>query len=301
MSDLSFTELQSLTLEAKVAETKRIITEWYTAARSMVYVSFSGGVDSTVLLHLVRELYPDTPAMFIDTGLEYPEIREFVKSHNNVDWVKPKESFKYVIQRYGYPVVSKEQAALIYTYRNTSSEKTRHRCLHGNKRGYFGINKKWIFLIDAPFKISAHCCSILKVYPAKYYQRDTTRVPFLGVKATDSILRRSWYKKYGCNGYDMVSPKSNPISFWTDQDVLRYMKDHNLQYCSVYGDLVEEGGLLKTTGADRTGCMFCMFGLHMDSRPNRFERMKLTHPKLYNYCIYELGLKDVLDFMKQPY
>ena len=75
-----------------------------------VYVSFSGGKDSTVLLDIARRLYPDIPAVFSDTGLEYPEIKEFVKTFPNVTIVRPKHSFKEILTKYGYPIISKQVA-----------------------------------------------------------------------------------------------------------------------------------------------------------------------------------------------
>ena len=92
------------------------------------------------------------------------------------------------------------------------------------------------------------------------------------------------------------------MSFWTEQDVLQYLRMTKIPYASsIYGDIIEEGGKLKTTGAARTGCMFCMFGLHLEKRPNRFERMALTHPKQYNYCINRMGCGMVLDYLGIPY
>lgn len=77
-------------------------------------VSFSGGKDSTVLLHIARQLYPNIPAVFSNTGLEYPEIQRFVKSFDNVDIVTPSMRFDDVITTYGYPLISKEVAEAIY-------------------------------------------------------------------------------------------------------------------------------------------------------------------------------------------
>ena len=106
--------LQALPLEIKVMKTQQRIREWVQYyGENGVAVSFSGGKDSTVLLHLVRKLYPNVRAVFSDTGLEYPEIREFVKSIPNVDWVKPKQTFREITIEHGYPLFSKEGAETI--------------------------------------------------------------------------------------------------------------------------------------------------------------------------------------------
>lgn len=113
LSDLQIK--QALPLDAKVMLTKRRIRDWVNEyGKDGVYVSFSGGKDSTVLLTMARELYPELKAVFVDTGLEYPEIREFVKTWDNVEWLKPRMSFKQVIDKYGYPIISKEVAECVY-------------------------------------------------------------------------------------------------------------------------------------------------------------------------------------------
>lgn len=100
---------QALPLNVKVNMSKARIRDWVEAfGEDGVYVSFSGGKDSTVLLNLVRQEYPGVTAVFVDTGLEYPEIREFVKTFENVEWLRPKKTFKQVINDYGYPFISKE-------------------------------------------------------------------------------------------------------------------------------------------------------------------------------------------------
>lgn len=102
-------------LDIKIDMTKRRIREWVDEyGIDGVYVSFSGGKDSTVLLDIARQLYPEIKAVFVDTGLEYPEIREFVKTFDNVDWLKPKKTFKQVINEYGYPIISKEVCECVY-------------------------------------------------------------------------------------------------------------------------------------------------------------------------------------------
>lgn len=96
--------LQALPLNIKIRKTEQRIREWYEHWEGQVYVSFSGGKDSTVLLDIARHVYPNMPAVFSDTGLEYPEIKEFVKSFPNVTIVKPKHSFKQILTKYGYPI-----------------------------------------------------------------------------------------------------------------------------------------------------------------------------------------------------
>lgn len=74
-------ELQALPLSLKVRLTQQRIREWVNHyGVDGIYVSFSGGKDSTVLLHLVRDMFPDVVGVFCDTGLEFPEIRQFVRT-----------------------------------------------------------------------------------------------------------------------------------------------------------------------------------------------------------------------------
>lgn len=116
-------QMQSLSLNAKIRMTKRRIEDWvYKYGLDGVYISFSGGKDSTVLLDIARELHPEIKAVFVDTGLEYPEIREFVKKFQNVDWIKPKINFKQVIEKYGYPFISKEVSETVYYARKYVKE-----------------------------------------------------------------------------------------------------------------------------------------------------------------------------------
>lgn len=111
-------QLQALPLEVKIAKTKQRLREWVDYwGLDGVYVSFSGGKDSTVLLTIAREMYPDIKAVFIDTGLEYPEIRDFVRTWDNVDWLKPKMTFREVIAKYGYPFISKEVSECVFDAR----------------------------------------------------------------------------------------------------------------------------------------------------------------------------------------
>lgn len=122
-------ELQALPLDEKIEITKDRIEDWYMQFSGNVYVSFSGGKDSTVLLHLVREMFPDVPAVFCDTGLEYPEVRQHVREMKNVVILRPKMTFPEVIRTYGYPMVSKEVAEAIYYARRTTKKISNRRIM----------------------------------------------------------------------------------------------------------------------------------------------------------------------------
>ena len=298
-------QMQSLPLDIKIEMTKRRIKEWYEEFDGNVYVSFSGGKDSTVLLDLARRIYPDIPAVFIDTGLEYPEIREFVKSIDSVTWLRPKMNFRKVIETYGYPLVSKEISGKIYYARKGRKEALmafEGKTVDGTESKYRQRYKKWRSLCNSNVPISHKCCEVMKKDPAKAYEKETGRKPILATMAVESALRvRSWLQN-GCNAFTAKRPSSQPMSFWTEQDVLEYIKTFGVAYASVYGEIVDENGKLKTTGASRTGCMFCMFGAHLEKEPNRFQCMKITHPKIYDYCMKPmadggLGLAEVLDFI----
>lgn len=298
----SFIELQKLRLERKIGITQARIAEWYNHWQGQVYIAFSGGKDSTVLLDLVRKLYPDVKAVFSNTGLEFPEIVEFVKTFDNVDIIRPKMPFNKVIKKYGYPVISKEQSAYIYEYRNSKSQKLKDLRLNGNSKGNFKISNKWKYLINAPFKISDKCCDVLKKEPAETYEKETGKKPFVATLAEESKLRMSNYLKYGCNAFENKRPISKPLSIWTEQDILEYIDIFKLPIAKVYGELLkDDNGKYYLTGENRTGCMFCMYGCHLEKKPNKFQRLAKTHPKIYDYCINKLNIGEVLEFININY
>jgi 3'-phosphoadenosine 5'-phosphosulfate sulfotransferase (PAPS reductase)/FAD synthetase len=300
-----------LPLEIKIQKTKQRIREWvYHWGKDKVYISFSGGKDSTVLLHLIRSEFPDIVAVFSDTGLEYPEIKDFVKNIPNVVTVKPKRTFVDVVKTEGYPVISKKVARQIRDIQNPTEKNEATRTLYltgvkmdGSISKYFKLPRKYLDLANSNIKVSEKCCDYMKKQPLKDYERLNKKKPFVGVMAEESQQRESSYLKTGCNSFEGTE-KSQPIGFWTEQDILQYIKINNLSISSIYGEIVEENGKLKTTGESRTGCMFCMFGVHLEKGENRFQRMKKTHPKIYDYCIRDdngLGLGKILDFIGVAY
>ena len=303
--------MQSLPLRAKVLMTQQRIRDWYEYWNGNVSLSFSGGKDSSVLKYIIDHMYSDVPSVFCNTGLEYPEIRKFAQAQPNVTTVYPKKRFVDVLKDCGYPIVSKEISAHVYYGKTEHPGQVHYDCIHG-LRMYNGEKSRynadrWEFLLDAPFNVSHLCCDYTKKEPLKTYEKQTGRKPIIATMACESQRREAAWVKTGCNAFESKRPVSKPLSFWTEQDILHYIKENNVPYCKeVYGDIVVKPkpddipgqinvvdylnqyspeDILTTTGAYRTGCVFCGFGCHLDKNPNRFERLKETHPKQYAYVI----------------
>lgn len=369
---------QALPLSVKIRMTKERIRNWINEfGEDGVYVSFSGGKDSTVLLDLVRKDYPEVKAVFVDVPTQYPELKKFAKTFDNLVILKPKISFAQVCEKYGFPMISKEVSECVYYARKylksivdkLESERTLDRQIIGSaqmadmlcverrldKENYkkvmmenipsvlekayriakssgekidcrtkilFGElehkekgiatneyskmydKSRYKFFLDAPFDLCGNeCCKTMKKEPLRLYARESKRVPITAQMASESKLRTQSWLQNGCNAFDSKNPMSNPMSFWTEQDVLLYIKENNLPICSVYGEVVtdyeamgqcenqmsfadygifdNERPLLKTTGCQRTGCVLCGFGCHLE-KESRFELLKQTHPKFHN-------------------
>lgn len=104
-------QMQSLPLSAKIQMTKRRISEWVEYfGEDGVYLSFSAGKDSTVLGHIIRVVcgYKNIPFVFVDVPTQYPELKQFAQTFDNLVILKPKISFAEVCEKYGFPMISKE-------------------------------------------------------------------------------------------------------------------------------------------------------------------------------------------------
>ncbi len=300
-------QMQSLPLDIKIRMSAQRVNGWVDEfGEEGCYVSFSGGKDSTVLKDIVENVcgYKNIPSVFVDVPTQYPELKQFATSFENVEVLKPKISFMDVCEKYGFPLISKEVSCAVYEAKISIKNGKTDTYIIKQLRGDIGTvfsKKKWYFMMDAPFDISDRCCRVMKKAPIHSYENQTKRTPILATMADESAQRQSSWLKFGCNGFDMKRPSSKPMSFWTEQDVLQYIKTRELPICSVYGDVVEDfeaEGLLenqmtfdefsrdkiyKTTGCRRTGCMLCGFGCHLEKPgEGRFELLKQTHPKMYN-------------------
>lgn len=286
------------------------VYEWWNYWHGQIYISFSGGVDSTVLAYVVCEayrkysLYGKIPLVFSDTGMEFPEIREFVGEYTDwLSWMFPEldielvriypgKSFKWVCENKGFPIISKETAMKIRKLRKGKlCERYRNYLLNGDERGKFGmLSKKWQYLADSTQikeDISEECCDVLKKEPFRRYVKETGRAPFIGITQDESFKRENQYNHTGCNVYDGSTIKSQPLGFWPKQEIMRFIADRKIPICKVYGELIQDHGNYEFTGEQRTGCVLCGFGCHLESSPNRIQRLGaseiVSHRKLYNW------------------
>jgi hypothetical protein len=222
----------------------------------------------------------------------------------NVTIVHPSKSFKKVLDDHGYPVISKRVARYIEDCQNPTDKNRATRILRltgstvaGKPIPSMKLSNKWRFLIDAPFKVSAKCCGVMKKKPLNAYQQKTGFAAISGEMAADSSDREKTYLRGGCINFSAQHPKATPLAIWTQQDILQYCVEQDIKICSVYGDIVKTNSGFELTGLKHTGCMFCMFGLQYETGENRFQRMKRTHPRLWNYCMTKLGIARVLEYL----
>lgn len=194
---------QEWNLNQKIDHSLGVIDQFISRLEGKVYVSFSGGKDSTVLLDLCRIINPNIKAVFCNTGNEYPDIVRFVRELKstpgyNIEIITPKIKPVEVFENYGFPLISKETSRCIYDVKFSKSEKLINHRLYGEggkTKGKLPI--KWRFLVNEEFKISDFCCKKLKKDPFRKYERLTGLSPILGIMASESILRQSTYIRRG--------------------------------------------------------------------------------------------------------
>lgn len=277
-------------LADKIQHTAYRIDDWARESAGC-YISFSGGLGSRVLLDISKKnslcSSNGIRSLYIDTGLDHKGVKDIALKY--ADYVvRSKMNFNKVIEKYGYPVISKSQSMAIkkLTTQNLS-EKYRNKLLHGDERGSTGkLSDKWHYLLKAPFKISHECCLVLKERPAIKFENENECHPITAEMVEESTNRKVVYLKNGCNMFNLKRPKSTPMAFWTQQDLLEYVVKERLDIAPEYGEIKQNNfGKYYTTKEQRTGCAFCLFGCHLENQPNRIQRLYDMDRKRYNYCV----------------
>lgn len=270
MSTLSYEELiyrQSWSLSQKIDHSLYIIDAFLAKYPESV-IAYSGGIDSTVMMYLVRMIDKDRKAIFANTTNEFSEIIKFVRETDNVEIVHPNTTFAKIVAEYGFPLISKKVARMIHDCRHPTdnNEATRTLYLTGIKRDgtsskQFIIPNKYRHLLDVPFDITHKCCDYLKKLPMKELSKNGV---FIGTMAENSHTRQGAYLQTGC--IDVKHKACKAMSIWTKNNIWDFARQNGLKYCDVYDK-----------GEENTGCAYCGFGCQFDCY--RFDRLKDREPK----------------------
>jgi hypothetical protein len=320
MTPAEFRQKQSLPYEAKIAHAIVKAQEFYDRMNGEVFCSV-GGLDSiTLLVFLRREIAKDIPGASVSI-LEDRSIQAVHQTFDNFMRLKPLKSKTEVLREFGYPVISKEKAGKIHLLQNPTVKNAtvRHAIMTG-KTGKLGgykhsaqmrLPQKWLELFGgpenqnygthyqtAPFKVSNRCCYYLKERPCELYTKSSGRKPYLGLMASEGGQRAKALTLHGCNYYGKTISRSCPFAIFSRQDLLRLALDLNVPVPKVYGRIEQtEDGTLYTTRAQRTGCSCCGFGIHLEKRPHRFDRLRVDNYNEWKFWMYTMNWGQVLDYI----
>ncbi|SEA05432.1 hypothetical protein SAMN04515656_10323 [Eubacterium aggregans] len=309
MESYEFRQKQSLPYPAKVQHAAQRAQEFYDTVENC-HVSV-GGLDSITLLLFLRSIGIDVPAISV-SQLEDKSIQQI---HDGIGVIKlkPIKSKAKVISEFGFPVISKQVASKIALLQNpTEKNKTVRNAIItgdcGKQGGYrkgtrMRLPQKWLNLFGgpenekydtdyqtAPFLVSNKCCYYLKEKPCNDWAREHKSSPFLGLMASEGGQREMALVKHGCNYYGKTVTRSAPFAIFNRQDLLQLALELEVPVPRIYGEIVRDSdGTLRTTRAQRTGCSMCGFGIHLEKRPHRFDRLREDNPKEWHYWMYDVG------------
>lgn len=305
-----FTELQNLPYEDKIRLAEIRVTDFLERLEDIgmnAHVSV-GGLDSITLLVFLRKMGVDVPAISV-TSLEDKSIQEVHKQLGVIP-VKPMKSKVQIINEFGFPVISKRIAGKIDALQNPTekNQTVRHAIITGEcgEQGHFATNSrmklpnKWLELFGGyenenegvnyrvpPFKVSNKCCEFLKEKPCDIWAKTHKSAPFLGLMASEGGQREEALVEHGCNYFGKNTIRSAPFGAFMRQDLLQLALDLEVPIPEIYGEIKRKpNGELYTTGAKRTGCSMCGFGIHLESRPHRFDMLRERNEKEWEFWMY---------------
>lgn len=323
MTPYEFRQKQSLPYEAKVIHAELRAREFYERMEGNVFCSV-GGLDSITLLTFLREtVAKDIPGVSVSV-IEDKSNQEVHKTFDNFVYLTPLKSKVQVIKDHGYPVISKEKAGKIQLIQNPTPDNAtvRHAIMTGETGVYGGFRtketgsrmrlpQKWLDLFGgpenekygtnyktAPFRVSPDCCYYMKERPCDIYAKESKRKPYMALMASEGGQREKALMNHGCNYYGKTVTRSCPFAIFSRQDILQLALDLKIQVPSVYGSIERnEKDELYTTRAQRTGCTMCGFGIHIEKRPHRFDRLREDNFKEWRFWMYDMGWGQVLDYI----
>lgn len=304
------TAMQALPYEVKVKRAELRAREYIDKLDEIglnAHVSV-GGLDSIVLLLFLRKIGIDVPAISV-SALEDRSIQKIHKELGVIS-IMPGKPKVQILQEYGFPVISKKIAGRIDTLQHpTEKNKTvRHAIITGEcgAQGHYAKNsrmklpQKWLELFAgyendnegvnyqiAPFWVSNKCCLYMKEQPCDRWAKEHKSRPFLGLMASEGGQREEALTEHGCNYFGKTTIRSAPFAPFLRQDLLQLALDLDAPVPEIYGEIARKpDGTLYTTGAQRTGCSMCGFGVHMETRPHRFDQLRMRNPKEWEFWMY---------------
>lgn len=310
MEPWEFMQKQNLPYEAKITLAKERAREFFNHCQGNVFVSV-GGLDSmTLTLFLWKYVSKDIPAVSVSV-LEDKSVQAAHHQLPNMTFLKPSKSKVQVLKEYGYPIISKDIADKIEMIQNpTEKNATVRNAIITGQTGDYGGNKfsrfmkladKWQKLFieqEAPFKVSGKCCYYMKEKPCDTYSRETGRAVYMGLMASEGGRRAKALIAHGCNYYGKTVTRSCPFAIFSRQDILTLALELGTPIPAIYGEIkFQPDGTLETTRARRTGCTMCGFGIHMEKRPHRFDRLRHDNLKEWEFWMYDMGWGKVLDYI----
>ena len=159
------------------------------------YLSFSGGKDSTILHWLLDQALPNNqiPRVYIDTGIEYNMIRDFVKQLAETDKriviIKPSQNIKQMLERVGYPFKSKEHSLRVEQFNQGKNSKYIKKYLwQTDYRGKFICPKMLLYQFEekGKYNYSNKCCYELKKKPIHKWEKENNRhIAITGMRAEE--------------------------------------------------------------------------------------------------------------------
>ena len=279
-----------------------------------------GGLDSITLFKFINEYCQyDVPGISVSC-LEDKSIQA-VHKQLGIEELKPLKSKVEVLKEFGYPILSKEIANKIALLQNPTEKNAtvRHAIITGETGEYGGYRKntrmklsqKWLNLFSGyenenegvnyrkpDFKVSDKCCYYLKEKPCDDWAKEHNSVPYLGLMASEGGRRQKSLMINGYNYFGATTIRSAPFAIFSRQDLLQLALDLNVPVPEIYGKIERKpDGTLYTTGAQRTGCSFCGFGIQLEKRPHRFDRLYESNPKEWEFWMNEMGWGHVLDYI----
>jgi hypothetical protein len=306
MNPEEFMAMQKWDYEDKVAHAEDRCWSFYKKMGGKVFVSVGGLDSATLTLFLWKYIDPDIPAVSV-SSLEHKSIQQMHRQLAEMgpfEYLMPEKSKVEVIKEFGYPVISKGKAMVIEMWQNPTKRnlKTRLQSLNSDGGSHkFKLNKKEQSLFvthNSPFKVSNKCCYYMKEKPCDRYAKHTGRAVIMGLMASEGGQREKALMKHGCNFYGKTVTRSCPFAIFSRQDILRLALDMKTPVPAIYGEIKHQpDGTLETTKAKRTGCTMCGFGIHMEKRPHRFDRLREESPKEWHFWMYTMGWGKVLNYI----